>query len=460
MQAFGVYAVAGAIALGTLAFLHLLVWRVQRQGWSLLFALSFGVAALIFAFDVQARPPGQGAHPLAMLLGAAGLLLGSWGLIDYAGLPAPWRGRLRAGIAAVVAVFVVWRLAGGTSRLAGFVIYAAVIAALAGIAASAMRREPHHGHAFVLVALALFPLAVLAAALGWLEVGTLRYLLIVPIAVLGMTVLTTGLLRAQRRADLELARRREAEAALRRLNESLEQRVAERTDELAAMVAGLESFNRSVSHDLRGPLGGIASAMDLAIEALERGDTPPLQRLLPAVRDQARVSAALVASLLELARAGRVELAVQEVATEPLVADALKALREVDADAPALPVTVQALPTVVADPGLLRQVFVNLIGNAVKFSRDVAAPQVEVGARSEPGGPVLYVRDNGVGFASAESPRLFEPFQRLHGQRYQGSGVGLSIVKRIVERHGGRVWAESEPGRGATFCFTLGRAGR
>lgn len=460
METSGVYAVAGAIALGTLALLHLLVWRVQRQSWSLLFALSFGAGALIYAFDVHARPPGQGAHPLAMLLGAAGLLAGSWGLIGYAALPEPWRSRLRWGIAAVVAAFVAWRFAGGGSRLAGFAIYATVIATLAAIAAAAMRREPRHGHGFVLVALALFPLAVVAAALGWIEVGTLRYLLIVPIAVLGMTVLTTGLLRAQRSADLELARRREVETELRRLNESLEQRVAERTGELAAMVAGLEAFNRNVSHDLRGPLGGIASAMDLAIEALERGDDAALHRLLPAVRDQARVSAELVASLLELARAGRAELAVQDVAAEPLVADALKSLREADAAASALPVTVRTLPTVRADPGLLRQVFVNLIGNAVKFSRDVASPQVEVGARAEPEGPVLYVRDNGIGFESADAPRLFEPFQRLHGQRFQGSGVGLSIVKRIVERHGGRVWAESEPGRGATFCFTLGRAGR
>ena len=458
MEAHGVYAAAGAISLGTLAFLHLLVWRTQRQTWSFLFGLVFAIAALIYAFDDQARPVGGQPHPLAMLLGALGMVLVGWALIDYAGVAGPWRDRLRYGIAAVMAVFVIWRLAGGTSRLGGFVLYAAIVAVCAGLSGWAMRREPRHGHGFVLVALSLFPLAVAAAGLGWIEVAMLRYLLIVPAAVLGMTVLTTGLLRAHRRADGELARRREAETELRRLNESLEQRVAERTGELAAMVAGLESFNRNVSHDLRGPLGGIASAMDLALDALARGDTGLLQRLLPPVRDQARESAALVASLLDLARAGRVELEVREVAPATLIADALKTLRDADASAPAVPVTVQMLPTVVADPGLLRQVFVNLIGNAVKFSREAGTPQIEVGTRSDPDGPVLYVRDNGVGFASADSTRLFEPFQRLHGQRFQGSGVGLSIVKRIVERHGGRVWAESEPGRGATFCFTLGRS--
>jgi signal transduction histidine kinase len=458
METHEVYAVAGAIALGMLAFLHALVWRAQRQSWSLLYALAFACAALIYAFDTQARPQGMGAHPVAMLVGAAGLLLGSWALIDYVGLPEPARGRLRAGIAAALVAFIVWRLAGGTSRLGGFAIYGSVIALLAGLAGWAMRREPRHGHGFVLVALALFPLAVASAALGWIEVGTLRYLLIVPTAVLGMTVLTTGLLRAQRRADLELARRREVEAELRRLNESLEHRVAERTGELSTMVSGLESFNRSVSHDLRGPLGGIASAMGLAVEALDRGDMDLLRRILPLVRAQAESSADLVLSLLELARAGRAEIGLREVALQPVVEEAMKALQAslgTDVTLPA--VRIHPLPVVKADPVLLRQVFVNLIGNAIKFSRDASEPQIEVGSLAEGSEPVLFVRDNGVGFASDDATRLFEPFQRLHGQRFEGSGVGLSIARRIVERHGGRLWADAKPSSGATFYFTLAR---
>ena len=209
MEAHGVYAAAGAIALGTLAFLHLLVWRSQRQSWSLLFGLVFAIAALIYAFDGQARPAGGGPHPLAMLGGALGMVLVAWALIDYAGVTGPWRERLRYGVVALMAGFVLWRLAGGTSRLGGFIVYASVVALCAGLSGWAMKREPHHGHGFVLVALGLFPVAVAAAAGGWIEVGSLRYLLIVPAAVLGMTVLTTGLLRAQRRADVELARRRE-----------------------------------------------------------------------------------------------------------------------------------------------------------------------------------------------------------------------------------------------------------
>lgn len=223
------------------------------------------------------------------------------------------------------------------------------------------------------------------------------------------------------------------------------------------MVAGLESFNRSVSHDLRGPLGGIATALGLAREALERDDTAQLRRLLPKVQAQAEDTSALVNSLLELARAGRVALSRREVALGPLVADSLQALRPVDGRGGALPVEVRPLPVASADPGLLRQVFVNLIGNALKFSRDAAEPRIEVGSRRDGDDTVLFVRDNGIGFARDDAERLFEPFNRLHGPHYEGSGVGLSIVKRIVERHGGRVWAESEPGRGATFCFTLGR---
>jgi signal transduction histidine kinase len=455
MENQGVYAVAGAIALGTLAFLHALVWRAQRQRSSLLFALAFTLVALIYAFDTQARPPGMGVHPAALLAGAAGLTLCAWGLIAYVGVPDPLAGRLRWGVATVLLLFVLWRLT-GASRLAGFVVYAGVVALVAGLAGWAMRREPRHGHGFVLVALMLFPVAVTAAAAGWIPVGSLRYLIIVPTAVLGATVLTTGLLRAQRRADIELLRRGEAETELRCLNESLEQRVAERTGELAAMVAGLESFNRSVSHDLRGPLGGIASATGLALEALDRGDLALLRRVLPLVQTQAETSAALVLSLLELARAGQVEPELRDVELGALVADSLKTLQPA-ASAVALPVHVASLPIARVDPGLLRQVFVNLIGNAIKFSRDTAEPAIEVGSRTEGRDTVLYVRDNGVGFAQAEAARLFEPFQRLHGQRFEGTGVGLSIVKRIVERHGGRLWAESEPGRGATFYFTLTR---
>ncbi|MCK6432642.1 MAG: ATP-binding protein [Aquabacterium sp.] len=114
------------------------------------------------------------------------------------------------------------------------------------------------------------------------------------------------------------------------------------------------------------------------------------------------------------------------------------------------------MPEVSADPALLRQVLVNLVGNAAKYSAAVDTPRIEITAQaSEPGWVTLQVSDNGVGFDDAQAARLFEPFQRLHGVQYQGHGVGLSIVRRIVERHGGRVWAQSAPGQGARFFVSL-----
>jgi signal transduction histidine kinase len=114
------------------------------------------------------------------------------------------------------------------------------------------------------------------------------------------------------------------------------------------------------------------------------------------------------------------------------------------------------MPRVRGDPELLRQVFTNLIGNAIKFANRSQHPQVEVSTEARDGEAVFMVRDNGIGFDPASAQRLFKPFQRLHDRSYEGFGVGLSIVKRIIDRHGGRVWAEGSPGQGASFYFTLG----
>jgi signal transduction histidine kinase len=233
--------------------------------------------------------------------------------------------------------------------------------------------------------------------------------------------------------------------------------VAQRTAELHEVIAGLESFNRSVSHDLRGPLGGIAGVSRLAREALGRGDTDGAARYLEAIAAQAEASSQLVGSLLALARVSEVDLAPQPLDLDRFVRETLEQIRLAEPAGARLPVTLNPLPRVHADPQLLRQVYLNLVGNALKFSREAASPQVELGACEQDGEQVLYVRDNGVGFDAERADGLFEPFRRLHGaQRFQGSGVGLSIVKRIVERHGGRVWAQSRPDAGATFFFSLG----
>jgi signal transduction histidine kinase len=274
-----------------------------------------------------------------------------------------------------------------------------------------------------------------------------------------MTVMTTALLRAQRQAQRELAQRKAAQAELQQLNASLEDRVQHRTAELRDLVAGLESFNRSVSHDLRGPLGGIAGVSRLATEALERGDIASADRLCRAITAQAESSQRLVEALLVLARMEDAQVARQPVALGELVDEVVQQLRLSEPALAQPAVAIEPLPVVQADPMLVRQVFANLIGNALKFSRSAAAPRVEVGAQlREDGSAVLYVRDNGVGFDPSQLHRLFQPFERLHGGRFPGHGVGLSIVRRVVERHGGRVWAEGAAGQGATFYFTLAPA--
>jgi signal transduction histidine kinase len=457
MQAADFFAATGAAAMIMLALLHARVWRAHRHRWAAMFSFCMATGAAYYALDPWLRPQADQVNPLGSILGAL-LLLGIFSaMIDYVGLPR------RAGLWLLIVgcciggVLLALRLGGVLPRLGGFVSYAGFFALFAGIAAWGQWHEPGRGHGLVLLALLSYPLSVVLMLLGFMDQDLVRYVIIVPAVMLGMTMLTTGQLREHAAAQAESRRRREAEAELQQLNDSLEHRVAARTAGLSSMVAGLESFNRSVSHDLRGPLGGMAHAARLAQQALMQGRLDDVHRMLGLLATQADDSSSLVTSLLALARAGSDDLHPRALDTEALVNEALEQLRGAD---PSIrcPVTVQPLPTVTADPGLLRQVFVNLLANALKFSAGSAQPAVKVGAVTQDGQTVLYVCDNGVGFSSAEAGRLFEPFQRLHEGLFPGSGVGLSIVKRIIDRHGGRLWAESAPGQGATFFFTLGAA--
>jgi signal transduction histidine kinase/CheY-like chemotaxis protein len=259
--------------------------------------------------------------------------------------------------------------------------------------------------------------------------------------------------RTAEQLQIEVVERKRTARELLVVNDTLEQRVVSRTAELRDMIDGLESFNRSVSHDLRGPLGGIAGAAHLARDFVAAKDHAKVDRFLQAIAVQAETTGKMVDALLTLARTGDVTLTRRTVDTTALVRDVLEAMRQAGPGEP-LPVVVGTLPDVDADPQLARQVFVNLIGNALKFASRVPQTQVEVGATGTP--PLFFVRDNGVGFDPEKAQRLFKPFQRLHEARFEGSGIGLSIVKRIIDRHGGKVWAESAPAQGATFFFSFG----
>lgn len=261
--------------------------------------------------------------------------------------------------------------------------------------------------------------------------------------------------RTAEQLQSEVVERKRAAQELLVANDTLEQRVASRTAELRDMIESLESFNRSVSHDLRGPLGGIAGAAHLARDFVAARDHEKADRFLKVIAVQAETTGKMVDALLTLARTGDATMTRRRVDTHALVRDVLEAMRQARPGAP-LPVSVGTLPDVDADPELARQVFVNLIGNALKFASRMPQPQVEVGVTGTADHPLFFVRDNGVGFDPDQALRLFKPFQRLHGAHFEGSGIGLSIVKRIIDRHGGKVWAESAPAQGATFFFSFG----
>jgi PAS domain S-box-containing protein len=257
-----------------------------------------------------------------------------------------------------------------------------------------------------------------------------------------------------RRANAELEGRvRERTAELARANEELEQRVRERTAELEVANKELEAFSYSVSHDLRAPLRAIDGYSRIVLRDYATEMPADAREYLDGVRRNAQQMGQLVDDLLALSRLGRRALRVRPVEMTDLVRECLDEVRP----PAAAEIRVADLPPAQADPGLLKQVWLNLIGNALKYSGKRQHPVVEVGAGVGPDGPVYFVRDNGVGFDIRYAHKLFGVFQRLHRtEEYEGTGIGLALVQRIIHRHGGRVWAESEPDRGATFFFTLG----
>jgi PAS domain S-box-containing protein len=249
----------------------------------------------------------------------------------------------------------------------------------------------------------------------------------------------------------DITERKRAEQRIAELNRDLERHATE----LEHVNHELESFSYSVSHDLRSPL----RAIDGFSRMLEEDHAPQLdaeaRRLLAVVRDNSRSMSRLIDDLLAFSRLGRKPIAVAEVDMKALADQALQEVLPVDA--PSCPgVVANAMPPGWGDPVLLKQVWTNLLSNAVKFSRQRQEPEIVIGGTTDGDQNIYHVRDNGTGFDMRYYDKLFGVFQRLHRQEeFEGTGVGLAIVHRVITRHGGRVWAESELDRGATFFFSL-----
>jgi PAS domain S-box-containing protein len=250
----------------------------------------------------------------------------------------------------------------------------------------------------------------------------------------------------------DITERKLAEEGMRRLNKDLERR----SKDLEGANKELEAFTYSVSHDLRAPLRHIDGFSKLLVQTYNEELSEEAREYVGLIRESTKEMGQLVDDLLNLTRVGRQDLALQVTGLSTLVGEVVGDLKATN---PARKVEwkLNELPFVECDPGLVKQVFANLLSNAMKFTRRKEKAEIEVGAVGVNGEQVIFVKDNGVGFSMKNSSKLFGVFQRLHRQEdFEGTGVGLATVQRIVNKHGGRVWAQAELNQGATFFFMLG----
>jgi signal transduction histidine kinase len=276
------------------------------------------------------------------------------------------------------------------------------------------------------------------------------------IPVLPRALALPGLAKINTELQGEIRARRAAEAEVKSLNAELEARVAERTRQLTEVNQELEGFTYTVAHDLRAPLRHLHGFSTLLLEGPEVRSGERQEHYAQRIAHGALRMGVLVDDLLAFARTGQAAAQLERIDVNPLVAEVVDELgpstagRRIDWQ-------IGSLPAVLADHTLLRTVWMNLLSNAIKFTAQRATARIEIGAQPAGAGETaLYVRDNGVGFESQYADQLFGVFQRLHrDDEFAGTGIGLATVRRIIERHGGRVWADGRVDAGATVYFTL-----
>ncbi len=253
----------------------------------------------------------------------------------------------------------------------------------------------------------------------------------------------------------DITTQKEAQKRILQINEELERRVKERTVELETSNKELEAFSYSVSHDLRAPLRGIHGFASILLADYGKHLDSEAKRVIKVIKANTSRMGTLIDELLTFSRLSRTGLTHEPIDMSSLVADCIRELIDLG-DYPNTNISVEQLPTLTCDKIMMRQVWTNLLSNAAKFSSTQPEPQIEIGSSTADGEVIFFVKDNGVGFEMQYVNQLFGVFHRLHREdEFSGTGVGLAIVKRIVERHGGRVWAESQEGEGAEFFFSM-----
>ncbi|WP_291145083.1 HAMP domain-containing sensor histidine kinase [Hydrogenophaga sp.] len=384
------------------------------------------LAALVVGLHTYLSPKARRQGLRFLLITAVGFVLSALVVIGFAG--EPLRGPLATAVALIATSgWLVWRW---------------------------WRRERWFGQLVLAASFLLHPALLWAAHRAGMDALAFRQITPMPIVVIYFLLMTLILQRDARQLAAELRERELAEGRLQQLAGQLDNQVRARTGQLEEINQGLRSFSGMVSHDLRGPLRNIHGLAEVACESIEEGQPALATPLVRKMGQEALRASRMVGDLLSLAQADQQPAQKSPVDFAELTQQCVARLAQEYPGADRL-VRLGPLPVLPADRGLMEHVLINLIGNALKYGQAVRELQVTVQAESQ--GPVwrFSVADNGPGFDGDRAGELFRPFSRLAEHAVPGTGLGLTVVRRAVQQHGGEVGAAGEPGRGATFWWTL-----